>query len=244
MTNISSPNYANTAAKPSDRLALISLFCGILGALVAGVLGGLAIALTLPPILAYASGIVGLAAVVLGIFALIKINRDEASGKIMAIVGLALGVLAILFGIAAGVVTNGNIQHNSDVTKQQQVTQQKKVATSSVVSDVKATVANVKAYLKAHPTASANDIQKAKKVETNAKTATVVITGDYKEWYVIGTDTALGSLKANNTYVYQSYSNTYRGTEDLAKLGITEDKAPRNTGAAGGTAATPTEAAK
>jgi len=68
--------------KPGSGLAIASLVCGILG--------------TLTGIFIYSGVSLGLAGIVLGIVALVKVKNGTASGKGLAIGGIVTGVLSFV----------------------------------------------------------------------------------------------------------------------------------------------------
>ena len=80
------PGMTQTGNKPQQALAAASLICGIISVTLGLICGG--------PILA-------IAAIVLGVIALAQIKKDPQrySGKAMAIIGIIMGALWIIFGI-------------------------------------------------------------------------------------------------------------------------------------------------
>lgn len=179
------------------------------------------------------AGVTGLVGIILGIVSIRKISRSEASGRGYAITGVIFGVLSIaltlLFIFASPITPPPTFKADPSLSNVDTTVNPKK----QVQVDVKTTVENIKSYLADHPRASSDALQTVKRANGDPKRESILISGDYRVWYVVGTSTAFGSLKENNTYQYQSYSNTYRGTNKLKNLPLTEDATPRNKFATG-----------
>jgi hypothetical protein len=203
----------------TDRLALFSLILGIVAF--------------------FSAGIAGIVGIVLGGMALLRIRDGRATGKRMAWIGISLSVLAIILSIIAGLILHSVVTDNAAHDRQVTANHKVAVARSTVAADVKATTANVKAYLQKNPDATIDEmIINSKQVNQRAdKGETIVIANvsssaktGYQNWTVIGTDEA---LNPNSHYNYQSYSNTFRWLDNKtgASSQVTSDKTPRNKGA-------------
>lgn len=88
------PSYGQPRPASEKRgLAIAALVLGILALLGAWI-----------PFLNVGSIVLGLVGLVLGIVAIAKVSKGEAGGKVMAMVGAALCVLAIVLSIAVTVI--------------------------------------------------------------------------------------------------------------------------------------------
>ena len=92
--------YPGYQPKPGSGLAIASLVCGILG-----VLTGIFI---------FSGLSLGLAGIVLGIVALVKVKNGTASGKGMAIGGIVTGALGMIVAVGVLILGLGGIGMLSD----------------------------------------------------------------------------------------------------------------------------------
>ncbi len=96
MPEIPELNYRPPQGR-SSKLAIISVVLG---------------AVAIPADVAFLAGMpIGLAAIILGVISLVKIRRNpDLTGKVPAIIGIALGGTALLLGTACGwMISTGRI---------------------------------------------------------------------------------------------------------------------------------------
>lgn len=87
----------------------------------------------------------------------------------------------------------------------------------SIQSDVRATAGNVERYLNLHPAAGANELSLTANVplvKSDGTNESVVISGDYSNYKVVGQNVSL--LGADSSYTYDSASGKYTPAGEFA----------------------------